>query len=236
MNKPLLKSKTKEVIIHFDFFNFGILRQHQDGNALALSLRKSKETESLRMFYKIDVSKVENKIKEVFNGYLLDSEDKKILYTDLLSYFELCKQQFPLKSFIGFEENELKKYIEKNLKLINELIDYCKEAILESSSGSLTKTKNTKVNGNKPLEKIKLELNQTQIIYLVKLLIEHKIINQNANPKIWNLVSQYFKDKDGKDIKNIHQLKDKASNTKTGKPKRQSENIESVINKIKKGL
>ena len=76
---------------------------------------------------------------------------------------------------------------------------------------------------------IKLELNQTQIIYLFQQLVEKGYLKTNQNPKLWNLISQYFVGVDNKQIKNIHQLKDKLENSNTGKPRKEADNIEKIV-------
>lgn len=85
----------------------------------------------------------------------------------------------------------------------------------------------------KPIEPIKLELNQTQIVYLFQKLIDEKCINETLNPKLWHLVSTYFVDKDNNTISNIHNTKSNLQNTKTGKPKKQADLIENIVNETK---
>jgi len=43
------------------------------------------------------------------------------------------------------------------------------------------------------------------------------------------LISQYFVGVDNKQIKNIHQLKDKLENSNTGKPRKEADNIEKIV-------
>lgn len=86
----------------------------------------------------------------------------------------------------------------------------------------------------KLIEPIRLDATQTQIVFLFQTLINEKFINENLNPKLWHLVGNYFTDKDGKTISNIHQTKDKLKNSKSGKPKAKAETIENIIKNIPK--
>lgn len=95
---------------------------------------------------------------------------------------------------------------------------------------------NTKIIENKidkPIEKIKLNLNQTQIVYLFEQLISEGYINANHNDKLWHLISLYFTDKDNKELKSIHQTKSNLHNKGTGKPKKESEKIDKIVTSIK---
>lgn len=83
------------------------------------------------------------------------------------------------------------------------------------------------------IEKIKLNLNQTQIVYLFEQLISEGYINTNHNDKLWHLISLYFIDKDNKELKSIHQTKSNLHNKGTGKPKKESEKIDKIVSSIK---
>lgn len=76
---------------------------------------------------------------------------------------------------------------------------------------------------------IKLELNQTQIVYLFYQLAENGYINKDENPNLWSLISKYFVDKNNKPLNNIRQTKYNLENTKKGKPQK-SETIDKIIN------
>lgn len=88
----------------------------------------------------------------------------------------------------------------------------------------------------KAIEPIKLDATQTQIVFLFQKLIDEKLINETLNPKLWQLVSTYFVDKDNKALKNIHQTKDNLKNTKTGEPKSKSDIITKIVTDTKKTL
>lgn len=112
------------------------------------------------------------------------------------------------------------------------LIDL-EELNIEIERRKLNKTNHSELTLKK-IETIKLELNQTQIVYLFQTLIKEKLINETLNPKLWHLVSTYFTDKDNKPLSNIHQTKGNLENTKTGKPKAKADLIESIAKGIKK--
>lgn len=79
---------------------------------------------------------------------------------------------------------------------------------------------------------IQLDMEQRQIIYLFLQLVDNGFLNENKNPTLWELVSKYFADKDGRPIKNIHQNKDGLKNTKSGKPRKKSIEIERIVSKL----
>lgn len=85
----------------------------------------------------------------------------------------------------------------------------------------------------KQIKPLQLDLEQRQIIYLFQKMIDEKLLNETKNPTLWDLVSQYFTDKDGNPFKNIHQNKDGLKNTKTGKPKKGAEQIEKIVTDTK---
>lgn len=86
---------------------------------------------------------------------------------------------------------------------------------------------------HKQIQPIQLEMSQRQIIYLFQKLIDENLLNDNKNPTVWDLVSQYFTAKDSKPLKNLHQNKDGLKNTKTGKPKKNSTEIDNIVFDVK---
>jgi hypothetical protein len=88
----------------------------------------------------------------------------------------------------------------------------------------------------KTIKPIQLDMEQRQIIYLFQKLIDESFLNENKNPTVWDLVAQYFTDKDNNPLKNIHQNKDGLKNTKTGKPKKNATEIENIITETKNSL
>lgn len=112
---------------------------------------------------------------------------------------------------------------------------------IDNSFSFLVPNISTKLNkGNetpvKQIEPIRLDANQTQIVYLFKSLIAEGLINESLNPKLWSLVATYFTDKDNSPLNNIHQTKTNLENTKTGKPKQKADTIENIVKGIKKPL
>ncbi len=101
---------------------------------------------------------------------------------------------------------------------------------------NINKHLDSKFTPQKEIEPIRLNLGQRQIIYLFQTLINEGMLNETLNPKVWHLVSQYFTDKDGNQLNNIHQNKDGLQNTNTGKPKKLASEIQTIINKVKNSL
>lgn len=159
--------------------------------------------------------------------------------SDLVEYFYVLEthgkneNENKIKYGIGFNERKYKDFqllVKNMLILIDEKMENVKGNKLnpvinvaplqkqniqkmESSPRVETSSKDNTAPQQIP---IKLELNQTQIIYLFMQLEEKGYLRINKNPTLWNLISQYFVDVNDKPLKNIHQLKDKMMNNKEG--------------------
>lgn len=128
---------------------------------------------------------------------------------------------------------------QKELKDLGTVANRIANSMLPQSVSDTPKTPlNAFPNEKHPIKQqrvkpIQLDMEQRQIIYLFQKLIDEKLLNETKNPTVWDLVTQYFTDKDGRPIANIHQNKDGLKNTKTGKPKKNADVIERVINDTK---
>jgi hypothetical protein len=215
MNDILLKSKTKELIKAIDRNTFKVLLFESIG---------SKEYDNLdndrNKHQHTDVMNLELYIKDFFRNDVLAEDQKQLLYKSLNEYFNECKVKIkPNKNTYTWD-------------LLNDLIEFTN---IELKNKPLAKSNAKAIE----IEPIRMELNQTQIVYLFQELINQKLINESINPKLWSLISKYFCDSSGKPIGNVHQTKDKLKNSKTGKPKSLSNEIEKVIadtKNHKKGL
>lgn len=130
----------------------------------------------------------------------------------------------------GYKQKCIENNLPTNIKLYDYMIDTCLE-IAKKYNINLSMKKS-----DKAIVPIRLDATQTQIVYLFQKLIDENLINETLNPKLWNLVSQYFTDKDNKPLKNIHQTKDKLKNTKTGKPKNNSDIITLIVSDTKNNI
>lgn len=110
-------------------------------------------------------------------------------------------------------------------------IEYC-ISIIEKELSQTTQL----TPPQKEIKAIQLNLEQRQIIYLFQTLIDEQMINETNNQNLWHLVSQYFTDKDGNPLKNIHQNKDGLQNSKTGKPKKLAKEIQTIVTNTKNSL
>lgn len=144
------------------------------------------------------------------------------------------------KGILNNPEDHLQEYCLKTIQeRFQSMIDYLEEEINSKAEENINPIAHNKqevegkASDEKLVEKIKLELNKTQIVYLFQLLIDEKLINESLNPKIWHLVSQYFLDKDGQPLKDIHSTKYNLANTKTAKPKKGADTIETIVSKTK---
>lgn len=193
---------------------------------ILLSLFKDRLELSTKIYKAADKERSEN-------NYLLYSEDdfwanfhSIAYYNHLISYYELefnlLKNNLPFSveskidiSPVGDGYPELDWYIQlkENIKIR-----------MEEKSVNLK---------NERLKPIRLNMEQRQIIYLFQELIREKLLIENNNPSLWNLISKYFVDKDGKTLKSIHQNKDGLKNSKTGKPKRNASIIADIVAKTK---
>ena len=136
-----------------------------------------------------------------------------------------------LKEYIQWEPTDLAWEVGNTSKQYKVEIEYVNDLIKSQPQQSTPNSTSTKAN--KPIQ---LDLEQRQIIYLFQKLIDEKLLNETKNPSLWDLVSQYFTDKDGTTIKNIHQNKDGLKNTKTGKPKNGAAQIENIVTSTKNSL
>lgn len=208
MNDVLLNARVKELINTIDRNTFKVLLTESFGGKNYENIDNDKLKD-----WHTDVTKLELYLKDVYAGYNLTENQRQFVFKSLIEYFNECIVKIkPSKNSY-------------TLNLLNELLSYSKIELERETTAKVM---------NKEIEPIKLELNQTQIIYLFQVLIDQKLINESVNPKLWNLVSQYFCDSSGKSIGNIHQLKDKLKNSKTGKPKSKADEIEKIVNDIKK--
>jgi len=163
----------------------------------------------------IELYKKEFEISELLYDKIIEKEFIKI------NYLPKIESEFE-KSFNSAKRTELGRMKEY---LNNRLIELDK---IPSVDTEIKKTKESK-----EITPIKLELNQTQIVYLFETLIAEKLINTNVNDKLWHLVSQYFIDKDSKPLNNIHKTKSNLKNVGKGKPKQNADLIENIVAKTK---
>lgn len=90
---------------------------------------------------------------------------------------------------------QFNKFNKENLPLIikenkNQLCDNGLSWYIEVNKNyKETSSKEVKA---KPIKPIKMELNQSQIVYLFMQLVKNGYINENLNSTLWNLVSKYF--------------------------------------------
>ena len=134
-------------------------------------------------------------------------------------------------------DNEIFMDVFNYISCQNTLIAYSKDKI-DYLTNRLPKTQTTTqpTPPQKEIKPIQLNLEQRQIIYLFQNLIKEQMLNETNNPNLWHLVSQYFTDKDGNPLNNIHQNKDGLQNSKTGKPKKLANEIQTIVTNTKNSL
>lgn len=155
-----------------------------------------------------------------FDNVFLTTHIVKKIIIETYENWDISVNEPLIFDYQGFEN-----FILSNKRIIQFIDNRMKQLKTETSS---------KVVEPQPLTPIKLELNQTQIIYLFQQLIENGYLKTNQNPKLWSLISKYFVDKDNKQIKNIHQIRVRLENNKTGKPKQETETIEKMVSLLDK--
>lgn len=169
--------------------------------------------------------------------------------SDLVEYFYILETNdgyedgYEIKYSIGFNERKYKDFqllVKNMLILIDEKIENVKgnkphQVILQNQNiqkmerSPKVETSSKENPAPQQITSIKLELNQTQIIYLFQQLVEKRYLRLNKNPALWNLISQYFVDVNDKPLKNIHQVKDRLINNREGKPKREADTIDEIV-------
>lgn len=167
-------------------------------------------------------------LKSLIEIYQKEFDISYLLY-DSISELEYIKIYY-----LSYIESEIERANSNSKRIeLGRMKEYLNNRLIELEKIPKIETEIKNIKESKVITPIKLELNQTQIVYLFQTLIEQKIINESINPKIWNLVSQYFIDANGKPIKNIHQSKDKLKNNKTGRPKKKADEIEKLVKDTK---
>lgn len=169
-----------------------------------------------------------------------------LIISDLVEYFFTLwiKEQDKngIKYGIGLDERKYKDFqllVKNMLILIDEKIENVKgnkphQVILQNQNiqkmerNPKVETSSKENPAPQQITPIKLELNQTQIVYLFQQLVEKRYLSMNENPTLWNLISQYFVSKGNKPLKNIHQVKYNLVYNEENKPKR-AETIDEII-------
>lgn len=144
-------------------------------------------------------------------------------HSEIENFFRQITIYYDLK-FRKYNKNNRLTIVNKGIDdwlIINE--DYKEE------QETLTETSSKENPAPQQITPIKLELNQTQIVYLFQQLVEKEYLRPNKNPALWNLISQYFVDVNDKPLKNIHQVKDRLINNREGKPKREADTIDEIV-------
>lgn len=207
----------------------------------------------LEYMIKKQINSIENKIESLKSTdgvgehfFFKAMENTKIGYNqtvkDMLIYYSIDKKEFRFNDIIFYSIKQgvnLQKYYTW-LKLIendNEFINKHKNETKHQLSHIYFKEQNNQFTQpeqeqTKPLEKIQLDLNPTQMAYFVHNLISNEILNTTKNPNYWKLFQTYFKDIHGEDFKNLSQsLNQLVTNNKTGKPKHKANEIENAAKK-----
>lgn len=183
-----------------------------------------------------------NKRNELYRNYNRDNATLKSLINLYQKEFELSEllydkiseQDYIKIYYLSFIESEFERadYNSKKIEL-GRMKEYLNNRLIELEKIPKTDTASKNKIETKAITPIKLELNQTQIVYLFETLIAEKLINTNVNDKLWHLVSQYFIDKDNKPLNNIHKTKSNLKNVGKGKPKQNADLIEKIVSKTK---
>lgn len=208
MNKTLVKKKAIDLVEYIDLLNFKILELNGHKRENSIQFDKLEKNWNAGKIHQISVIKLEQLIKDLFRGDILDSKDKEILYTELLEYFNLCKVEVPLKNYVGWDEQMLSEVIKKNLNLLNDLIEYCNDYLHELNSAGEEKLNNqikeesytgsTSILKTKK-KKIKLNIEINNVAYLFYKLRENHLIESNFLGKA---LSETFINDEGKEIGN----------------------------------
>ena len=182
---------------------------------------------------------IEDRVSINFN---FGNEDEEIVYSEE-RYFRYILKHISYDNFIKYNsQNELLIHlfdhfyaVEEDGWAFNDIafgnFRLAVEKILifiNEKRKSQQNFSDAKQNTLKPTETIKLNLTPTQIAYLFQE-IEQKFGDRTHNTKYWKFISDFFIDKNGEKLKNIHQTRENLNNTKTGKPKQHSDSIDSII-------
>lgn len=190
---------------------------------------------------------IENQIS-ITKNLVLDGEDDVERLTSEYVYFRYILKHQSYKDFLKYNSNNeiliilFKRFYNiqgeewqfdeigfGNFRLaVTKILDYINTTI--NSIKLITNEK--KIESFTAGDTIKLKLTPTQIVYLFQE-IEKKFGDKTHNTKYWKFISDFFIDKDGQELKNIHQTKFNLNDTKTAKPKQHSDSIDAIIQATK---